>query len=360
MLARISSLELANGNKVETPQLVPSFSSKGFGFVEEDDGNEISAISQVLELFGPTIESGFLISAFDIKQRNLKLPNRFFKSPSFVLVDSGGYELVTESDPIGLGPSYAPHLEWQELEDETEQQVVVDDLDSVFSLEDYKRVLQDFDGRNPMVITNFDWKTHGLSLDKQMEESDKLFNYFEHFSSNFLIKPQTDRRNYLNIDQIAAHSNDLVDYDIVGVTEKELGRSLVERLANLSLLSKALRKKREGVSVHVWGGLDPVVTPLYFMAGGDFFDGLSWIRYTFRNGFAASTQAFSVVEESMNMERNKDKLTMRRLAQNLEYLERLRNQCRDFVKQGFDFDVFEFHGQLYKEIMTKVQAKVEG
>ena len=87
MLARISSLELSNGNKVETPLLVPSFSSKGFGFVEEDE-NEISVISQVLELFGPTIESGFLISAFDIAKRNLTRPNRFFKKPKFVLVDS--------------------------------------------------------------------------------------------------------------------------------------------------------------------------------------------------------------------------------------------------------------------------------
>ena len=37
--------------------------------------------------------------------------------------------------------------------------------------------------------------------------------------------------------------------------------------------------------IHVFGSLDTVTTPMYFLAGADIFDGLTWLRFAFHGGY---------------------------------------------------------------------------
>jgi len=51
-------------------------------------------------------------------------------------------------------------------------------------------------------------------------------------------------RPLLLLPPIPPDAKDLVEYDMVGLTEKELGNGLVEKLVNLVRIAKALRKKK--------------------------------------------------------------------------------------------------------------------
>jgi hypothetical protein len=46
----------------------------------------------------------------------------------------------------------------------------------------------------------------------------------------------------------------------------------------------------------VFGGLDPLITPLYFAAGGEIFDGLSWLRYAFKDGLSIQREAAALLD----------------------------------------------------------------
>ncbi len=49
-------------------------------------------------------------------------------------------------------------------------------------------------------------------------------------------------------------------------------------MQNIAKLRKALDKAGLNIPLHVFGSLDTVTTPLYFLAGADIFDGLTWLR----------------------------------------------------------------------------------
>ena len=51
--------------------------------------------------------------------------------------------------------------------------------------------------------------------------------------------------------------------------------------------------------IHVFGELDPLYTPLYFAAGGEMFDGLGWLRYTYREGVAVHRDATAILDRQI-------------------------------------------------------------
>jgi hypothetical protein len=55
-------------------------------------------------------------------------------------------------------------------------------------------------------------------------------------------------------------------------------------MQNIAKLRNALTKAGIDIPIHVFGSLDSVTTPLYFLAGADVFDGLTWLRFAFHEG----------------------------------------------------------------------------
>ncbi|WP_439373037.1 hypothetical protein [Bradyrhizobium sp. DASA03120] len=88
-------------------------------------------------------------------------------------------------------------------------------------------------------------------------------------------------------------------FDIVGVTEKEAGDTFFERLAFVARLRALLDANNVHKPIHVFGGLDPFMTPLYFLAGADVVDGLTWLRMAFSDTGARYLPSHAAMTEPM-------------------------------------------------------------
>jgi hypothetical protein len=77
---------------------VPSFSSKGFQFFDDESGVTRSEVSHALALTGPHISDSMLLSAYDIWHGYLDRPDQHYGTKELVILDSGGYELSPEWD----------------------------------------------------------------------------------------------------------------------------------------------------------------------------------------------------------------------------------------------------------------------
>ncbi len=340
MLAPRGHLTLPMGTTIDLPRLVPSFSSKGFPFFEEKEtGRSLSEVTEALEMTGPTINDSILISSYDIYHQYLRDPQIHFGNKELVVIDSGGYELSPDFD--STEPKHLPHKP---------------NVD--FNLEAYREVLSDLPSDCPIAITNFDYQSQGLDLESQIAEAQELFNDYPQFLHGFIIKP-SKRRQYIDIDEAIHHIEKMRLFHIIGFTEQELGNSLLDRLTSIANLRLAMIKKSMLNPIHIWGGLDPIVTPLYFSAGAEIFDGLSWLRYGYYNDSAIPRDAYTALDSDVGIQTKWRRAYAMRLAKNLSFLTTLTYRMRQFAdRNDHDFTVFGAHAEAlqraYEILCTKV------
>jgi hypothetical protein len=103
---------------------------------------------------------------------------------------------------------------------------------------------------------------------------------------SFLLKPQAKEEHTLEsaLRVLGGQVGELVAFQLLGVTEKELGNSSLERMVRIAKLRQALDDASLRIPIHVFGALDPLSVCLYFVAGAEVFDGLTWSRYAYRSG----------------------------------------------------------------------------
>ena len=82
------------GVRIDTPLLVPSFSSKGFQ-IRTDKTSEVQVI---LKAAGEFITESYLISAYDISYKLIPRPDKLPFRPNVIVLDSGGYEISKSRD----------------------------------------------------------------------------------------------------------------------------------------------------------------------------------------------------------------------------------------------------------------------
>lgn len=338
MLARRTVLKHPIGTAIDMPRLVPAFSSKGFPFFDDEvTGQKLSEVTNALELTGPTISDSILLSAYDIYHNYLRAPEQFYGNKELVFIDSGAYELSLEFDS-------------------TEPKQDIYEPNDSYNFEAYQKVLSKLPNGFPIVITNFDYQSSGQPVEEQIEEAQVLFNDLPNFLHCFIVKP-TGRQKYLDIPEVERHIEKMRRFEILGVTEKELGNNLLERLTNIARLRGTMDRLSVNAPIHVWGGLDPVVSPLYFCAGAEIFDGVSWLRYGYYNDMAVSRDAYTAIELGVQMQWRRAEAL--RLAKNISYLENLTIRMRRFVdKGGHDFKVFGSQADAiegaYQALSTKI------
>ncbi|MGO9118864.1 MAG: hypothetical protein ACLQPD_14800 [Desulfomonilaceae bacterium] len=142
-----------------------------------------------------------------------------------------------------------------------------------------------------------------------------------------------------------------------GVTEKELGKNILDRCVNLAKLRVCMDRENVNIPIHIWGGLDPVMTPLYFFSGAEIFDGVSWLRYAYHNGLAIYRDSYGIL--NLGVETSLDHARGLVLNSNIVFLQRLTTALREFADQGGKhFAMFDPHAEVfarsYRTLATKI------
>ena len=323
MLAERRALKF-NGNEIErTPLLVPSFSSKGFPDVHKI----IAYSSEIIE--GPT-----LVSAYDIHYGEINPPFHF---ASLLFLDSGGYEASKDAELSDFGERDHTPKEW--------------------TLEMHEAQLEKWQPSVPSVIISYDHPKARLSIKDQIARAKAMAPGRADLMREILLKPETEAQTLLQLDNIVAAVHGLAEFDIVGVTEKEVGNSVLMRMQNIAKLRNALTKAGIKVPIHVFGSLDTVTTPLYFLAGADIFDGLTWLRFAFHDGQTLYKQNYGALH--LGVKTPAHVIDGRCWNNNYYYINELELQMRRFLNEG-DFNSFKFHGEHFRAALESVKEAVGG
>jgi hypothetical protein len=296
--------------------LVPSFSSKGFP--------EVAAMIKMAEEF---IEGPMLISAYDLHHKHITPP---FAAPALIFLDSGGYEAGKDTELSDLGEQEQTPHPW--------------------TSEDHQTILEYWESTAPTVFISYDHPETRISIEDQIKRAQAL-PAKKNTLREILLKPETVNQRFLHIDQIVPHIHQLAQFDIIGVTEKEIGSSIIERMKNIARVRVALDKAGLDTPIHVFGSLDTLSTPLYFVVGADVFDGLTWLRFGYREGQTLYRQNFGVL--ALGVSTKTHMIDAQCWVRNLHYLKDMELEMRRFLKDH-DFGVFKYHSALIEQSFQSV------
>ena len=250
MLARSSTLRhKQSGVSLETPLLIPSFSSKGFARSKSDRRSEIG---KILGASGEFITEAFLVSAYDIYYEHIPRPLDLPFTPDVIFLDSGGYEVSTDRDYSSvIDPLPAPQL---------------------WDVGKWESVVTAWPSDLPLVAVSYDHHQERAPFAEQVALARERFTKCQGHLHSFLLKPETDRQRTLDsvLRDAVADAKQLGSFDVIGVTEKELGRSMIDRMAQIATLRRAMDEADVSAPLHVFGAPRPHlrVSVLYGWSGG--------------------------------------------------------------------------------------------
>jgi hypothetical protein len=313
-------------------------SSKGFPLV-----GELSEAGTVLPLVIDDLTESLLISAYDVHHGLLpehelltgdERAQTMYDVPALLVLDSGGYELSDsfDSGERNCGPRVVREFGRPEF----------DFVASHLSRD-----------RNLLVVTYDEPDVQRPSYREQCEEGRQFADQHPQLRIDFLLKPPAGDA-YIVPAKLAAEADALARFDVVGVTEKELGDKLLDRALCVARLRHLLDSSGgAAVPLHVFGALDPVLTPVYFMAGAEVFDGLSWLRYAYYDETAVHPDELAVLTGSFEADR-----VLRdaeRYLSNLRQLARLGERLRRWVGEPERYELLGRHQQRFRESYEMMQ-----
>jgi hypothetical protein len=322
MLAAKREIKLPTGATVRTPLLVPSFSSKGFADVDK-----------ILKTTSEFIDGPILISAYDLYYKHIVPPVEF---PSLLFIDSGGYEASRDSELSDYGAREHHPEKW--------------------SRQFHKSILDKWKSASPTIAVSYDHPRERLPIAKQIARALETLDVgSDKWSKEILLKPETEGQAFLQVEPILKNVRKLADFDIVGITEKEIGSSTLDRMINIARLRRAMNDVGIDVPIHVFGSLDTVSTPLYFLAGADVFDGLTWLRFAYHNGYTIYKQNFATSNLGLGVKMHL--VDAQCWSRNYGSLNELQLAMRRYLKAG-DFSSFDSHRDLFKSALESVIEQV--
>lgn len=313
---------------ISTPLLVPSFSSKGFPDFK-------SIISYTLQV----IDGSVLVSAYDLIHEDL---TGSFDFRGAVFLDSGGYEASIDQElSEAYGKKYVPK-EW--------------------SLELYQKAISGWSCGRPTVIIGYDHPLERLSLKKQIERAEENIPNGDNIFREILIKPSNKDKHLVDTKAVVKLVNKLQNFHAIGFTEKEIGENLLDRMRNISAVRRSLNKTGQSFKpIHIFGSLDPVSIPLYFVAGADIFDGLTWLRFGYYEGVAVYRENFAALGFGQGVPRlDLSPLAVKGVSwtENYRYLMQLQGEMHNFI-QTQDFKSFQHHSKLIEQAYKSVDPERE-
>jgi hypothetical protein len=309
MNQRISKIIHPAGIELNTPLLVPSYSSKGFQLYENGE----SEIQKIMAFSNEFIYESQLISAYDIYYKHLPLISDLKKS-QVTLIDSGGYETSDNYD-LSETKKYSRN-------------------GKVWNLDLLNKVIDEWNQSDAAILINFDDINSRKSFQYQIQDAIEFFERRKLCLSDFLIKPEQKEDYFLNIQSIVDNIKDLRYFDIIGFTEKELGDSIISRMLAIYKIRTALNGNNIQSPIHIFGTLDPICVTLYFMAGAEIFDGLTWLKYAYVDGLAIYNNNSCFINEFFSIYLTDDEIRKKIIKNNIYYLEMLKMKLSESVISG--------------------------
>jgi hypothetical protein len=169
--------------------------------------------------------------------------------------------------------------------------------------------------------------------------------------------PQPEASARINITSIIENIGRLNRLHVIGVTEKELGGSVKERMISIARIRRALMGAQlDNIPIHVFGSLDTVSTPLYFVAGADIFDGLTWLRFSFHNGLTVYKQNYAAI--ALGISEKTSTLEAQSWIYNYRYMQDLELEMRTCLSDGFSS--FKYHRELIEKSCRAILEETGG
>jgi len=293
----------------------------------------------LLHALADHLDEACLVSAYDIAYGHLGDTTQVLNRPQVVFIDSGGYECeVAVNEPTAL---WAPPYQARP-----------------WSAELYRNLLSALPKESPTqyAVVSYDLDGRGQPVRTQIELARLLLDEYPRAWSVVLLKPRGPAA-LIDVAEVLANASLLTGFSIIGVAEKELGSNLLARVKALINLRVGLDAAGVRAPVHLFGALDPVLVPVYFMAGAEVFDGLSWLRFGFREGIAIYLDAWGVLELDPSMDCCSAKV--RAGVRNLVELERMKTRLLALVESG-DISVLKHHREVYAHWANVVQSTMGG
>jgi hypothetical protein len=214
-----------------------------------------------------------------------------------------------------------------------------------------------WDFSTPTVLVSYDHPKLRRPTKVQIERAKCLFDRYPQAARELLFKPESGKARYVNIDEIIRHRHELSGFSIIGFTEKELGPSVLKRMIAIAKVRRALQEIHLELPLHIFGSLDTVSTPLYFLAGADIFDGLTWLRYAFRDGNTIYKYHYGALNTGIHVDDYK--LNAQAWNNNYYYMLNMQAEMSRFVMTK-NFSAFKWHGTFLKESFESLQASLGG
>lgn len=318
MNPRTNILKHPLGIEISTPLLIPSYSSKGFAM--HDGKSELCNIMIFTKEF---IYEAQLLSAYDIYYQHM-LDAIELNPTQLTIIDSGGYETSNNFDLSETRKYDRSKKDWSE--------------------ELFNEVLDNWTEVYPAVVVSYDSVELKIPIKEQVKNALNFFDAKTQFLTDFLIKPTEVESNFIDINEILKNIASFADFNIIGVTEKELGDSYFSRMKNIYLLRNELDKHNISSPIHVFGALDPLSVILYFIMGAEIFDGLSWLKYDYYNCCASYVNNSSVVKNIESVYLPDNEIRMQAIKDNIYQLETLKNILIDF-SQNKNYGIFDKFGR---------------
>jgi len=288
---------------IDTPLLVPSFSSVAF-----------EKIREIHEKLRDYLFNASLVGAYDLFYNKID-QKRIWVSDT-VFVDSGTFEKRNLPSKKKWSSSKCANV-----------------FDALAADTPVSKV----------VIVNYDQIE---TLKRQVLNAKKLFSKHPDFATCFLCKP-TKPKNSIEVVDLVRKITLVEPFNILGFAEKELGNSFLQRCKNLLRIRSALNEKKLEIPIHIFGCLDPLGIISYFICGADIFDGLSWLKYGFDDNVAVYINNSAILKGDWSQ--SDSSVNISAFAQNLKQLTHLMHCMRRFA-QEYKWDYLELGEKSLRQV----------
>lgn len=280
----------------ETPLLIPSFSSRGF-----------PDVSKIIDALRVNVSEMCLVSAFDLAHGYA--PVDFETLADIIIIDSGMYEVAPSAVAADV---YLPEAS-----------------DRKWTREEYSSLLASASPRmnkTNVIVVSFD---SYAPLKEQIERALADFRNAPDAASDFLLKPEVAGQIH---DSLVLTKAQVANFDIIGVTERELGHSVISRCRALFRLRASLTTAGLSTPIHVFGSITPAAVTTYFLCGADIFDGLNWLRVGLDGAGVSAPSEFAITQKLWANDDAEALLELWR--RNLRALQRTQGALKRFAVDG--------------------------